>query len=280
MNDPNLDTRPLFGNAVGSTLATALYARATGAQTFGVHEWDDPQARLAWSELSRVAGDQGIDVDALVLTDRMNVVGTIRRSQDMDDAVRAFADLHGGITVVTLGIGLCNRAARLTDLDAAWIGIDSADVVALREAVVPDDPTRLVAGSVVDKEWLDEVRPDPDRPTILVAEGLFMYLTRDQIAGILSRIGVHFPGPTRVVADLHHSILAAPRASIAKLTGADFHYGAPSPKAFAALSPGWHVVGAEPTMGKITRTSAVMSRILGAITQGQMYGVITIGRNP
>lgn len=277
MTDPNLDYRPMFGNAVGSTLVTALYARARGAESAGVTDWDDPQARQAWEALDVLATEHGITLHDLTLTDTMNVVGTIRRSQDMDARVREFAAQHGHIRVVSLGVGLCNRAARLADLDAEWFGVDSPEVISLRAAVLPHDVTRRASGSVTERGWLSEIEPGP--PTVFVAEGLLMYLTRAQTGQLLTRVGDHMTGPTRIVADLHHSLVAKPTAPIAALTGADFHSGTTSPRALAELSPGWRLHATDPTMARISPAAAVVSRIFRAVSGNPMYSVITIERS-
>lgn len=277
MSTPTPGTASLFGEDVGATLVTTLHARAVGAERHGVEGWADPQARAAWNVLDGMARERGITLEDLVLGGGMNTVGTVRRSQDMDARVREFAEDHGRIHVVTLGIGLCNRAARLDDLDASWVGVDSPDVAALRAAVLPDDVTRLVPGSVTDRDWLGEVASD--RPTVLVAEGLLMYLTRAQVTQLLTRVGDHFTGPTRLIADLHHPLLVMPRAQIARLTGADYRFGVTSPRALAELVPGWRLVAADPTMARISTSAAVVSRVFGGLSRGQMYGVITIERD-
>ncbi|WP_070018594.1 class I SAM-dependent methyltransferase [Streptomyces nanshensis] len=276
MTDRNLEARDLFGDAVGSTLVTALYARARGAALFDVTDWDDPQAREAWSALDTMGRERGRRLEDLVLTDVMNVVGTIRRSQDIDARVREFAVEHGHAEVVTLGVGMCNRAARLDGLCAEWTGVDNPDVVALRSRILPDDATRLVAGSVTGRDWLAET--DPDSPTVLVAEGLLMYLTRPLVTQLLTRIGDHFTGPTRLVADVHHAAVARMPNPIAKRTGAGFHFGATSPQGFARLSPGWRLAGVDETMTRIRPAAARASRVFRTVSRSLMYGVVTIER--
>lgn len=272
MNDGSL-----FGDEVGATLVTTLSARATGAKTFGVTDWDDPQARDLWARLETKAAGSGRSLADIVLTGRMDVVGTIRRSQDIDARVRDFAGAHDSVQVVTLGIGLCNRAARLQDLSADWVGIDNQRVIALREELLPDDPTRLVAGSVTERGWLSAV--DPGAPTVLIAEGLLMYLDRAQVTQLIGRIGDHFANGTWLVADMHNRLVVRAPATIAKLTGAHYRFGATSPQAFAQLSPGWHLVGVDDVMAQISTPAARASKVAGFLLRGMPYGVVTIERD-
>ncbi|GAB79383.1 O-Methyltransferase involved in polyketide biosynthesis [Austwickia chelonae] len=272
--DKNTEPRPLFGNAVGSTLVTALYARAFGAQMFDVPEWEDPQALQAWQALAPLAAEQGIDLESLVLKEDVNVVGTIRRSQALDSRVCEFVAAHPGAQIVTLGVGLCNRASRLADLDAEWVGVDFPAVVDLRRRLLPEDATRLVAGSATDRPWLSEI--DPTRPAVFVAEGFLMYLDRARVTQLLVRISDRMCAPVRVVADMHHSLFVLPTSPITGRTGADYHFGVSSPQAFAELSPGWSLVGADDTMAPIKPSSARISRVFALATKGMAFGVVTI----
>lgn len=284
----NREPRDLFGNAVGSTLAVTLFARARGAEMFGVTDWDDPQAREMWSALEDLAAQQDQRLEDLVVKDPWNVVGTIRRSQDIDARVRSFAEPRERTPtatsspprsqVATLGLGMCNRASRLADLDVDWIGIDNADVVALRRRLLPDEPIRLVAGSVTERTWLAEI--DPSRPTLLIAEGLLMYLDRPHVTQLISRIGDHFVGPTQFVADMHHTMAAAVPTPITRSTGAVFDFGAESPQWFAELVPGWRLVSVDDTMSRIGPASAQASRAFQLFSRGMLYGVVTIERDP
>lgn len=267
----------LFGNAVGSTLVTTVFARARGAELFDVPGWEDPGARDVWHALGELAARRGYALEDLVLTDPMNVVGTIRRSEAIDRRVADFVADHPRAQVVTLGIGLCNRASRLAHLDATWIGIDHPDVVALRRELLPDEDVRLVGGSVADRGWVDEL--DAAAPTVFVAEGLLMYLPPALVTQLLTRSGDATRGAARFVADMHHTLIARIPAPIQRRTGAAYHFGANSPAAFARLSPGWRLVAADDTMAPISRWADRVSRAFALLSRGMMYGVVTLERD-
>ncbi|WP_168581782.1 class I SAM-dependent methyltransferase [Gephyromycinifex aptenodytis] len=273
---PNRAPIDLYGTAVGATLATSLHARAKAGEKYDVGDWRDPQAEEAWAALEQMTRERGGDIHTILQTDQMTLVGTVLRSQAIDERVREFARAHGHVQVVTLGVGLCNRASRLADLDADWIGVDTEGVIALRRKILPQDPTRLVNGSVTQRHWLSEV--EPAGPTVIVAEGLLMYLDRPTVTQLLVRLGDHFASPARLIADLHHSLLVLPKAHIAKLTGADFHFGAKSPAAFAQLAPGWRLAATDDTMAPISENAARISKAFATISRGQMYGVVTLDR--
>jgi O-methyltransferase involved in polyketide biosynthesis len=72
-----------------------------------------------------------------------------------------------------------------------WFDVDFPDVIDLRRQVYPErDNTTMVAASVTDPGWLDAV-PD-DRPTLVVAEGLSMYLEPADGRELFRRVVEHF----------------------------------------------------------------------------------------
>ncbi|MEJ2865190.1 class I SAM-dependent methyltransferase [Actinomycetospora flava] len=114
------------------------------------------------------------------------------RARAFDDALRAFLDEHPDATVVALGEGLQTTYWRLGEPDVDWVSVDLPEVLALRERLLPAAPrVRHVALSALDRAWMAWVG---DGPTIVTAEGLLMYFTREQALGLLADAAARFPG--------------------------------------------------------------------------------------
>ena len=65
-------------------------------------------------------------------------------------------------------------------------------MIALREQLYPArEHYHTVAASVTDPAWLTAI--PADRPALLIAEGLTMYLTHDDGVALLRRVVEHFP---------------------------------------------------------------------------------------
>jgi O-methyltransferase involved in polyketide biosynthesis len=107
------------------------------------------------------------------------------RALQLERWTREFLDAHRTAVVLNLGCGLDSRAERIAPPSSAvWVDLDRPEVIALRQRLYPEqDRTRPIASSVTDSAWWNEV--SSDRPVLLLAEGLFMYLTSDDVAGVL-----------------------------------------------------------------------------------------------
>ncbi|KAM7191504.1 S-adenosyl-L-methionine-dependent methyltransferase [Rhypophila sp. PSN 637] len=121
------------------------------------------------------------------------------RSGNLDRMTEGFLVLHAGepVTVVHLACGLDTRCLRVKHgPEVRWVDVDLPGIVDLRERVFPswnvDGDYTLLAGSAADVAgWIDRI--PADRPTLVVFEGLTMYLNKAQgrhlFEGIVSRFG-------------------------------------------------------------------------------------------
>ena len=116
------------------------------------------------------------------------------RARQLDRWAAAFLTRHAEATVVHLACGLDARAHRVEwGPGVRWFDVDLADVVELRQKVLPlpKGDYFLVAASVTDKTWLDAI--PADRPTLVIMEGLTMYLSPEDGKALISRLCARFP---------------------------------------------------------------------------------------
>jgi O-methyltransferase involved in polyketide biosynthesis len=159
------------------------YARALDSR------WPQP---ILGDTLAREVVDR-IDYDFEGLGVASSVVcQTALRAKMLDDRVRTFVARHADAVVVDLGAGLdsgYHRVAPPPTVD--WYSVDLPGIIAVREEALPTAAqSHSVAASLTETGWADGV--PADRPTMLVADGLFAFLTEPQIVGILRRITDHF----------------------------------------------------------------------------------------
>ena len=114
------------------------------------------------------------------------------RAKMLDERVRAFTVEHPDAVVVDLGAGLDTGVFRVGPPPTVdWYSIDLPNVIALRDRVMPtNDHAHSVAASVADDTWPDMI--PPDRPAMVIADGLFAFLSQAVIVGVFRRVTEHF----------------------------------------------------------------------------------------
>ncbi|MHA6805153.1 class I SAM-dependent methyltransferase [Salinifilum ghardaiensis] len=161
-----------------ATLLVTLYMRARDARSprpiLGDRYAADVMGRIDYDfhRLRLAAGDA-----PLVCT----------RARCLDTWTARFLAEHPRGQVLHLGCGLDSRPLRVAPPAAVrWVDVDYPDVIDLRERLYDlPPPVELVPSSVTDPGWWDRVASD--RPTLLIAEGLLMYLHPHEVHALLDR---------------------------------------------------------------------------------------------
>jgi len=126
--------------------------------------------------------------------------GACLRTVMYDRRVQAFLDAHPDGTVVEIGAGLNTRYERLDNGRARWVELDLPDSMALRRRFFQDTARRtLIAGSVLDAGWLDEVAARPG-PYLFVSEAVLIYLEAPEVERAIRSIARRFHGATLLMA--------------------------------------------------------------------------------
>jgi len=114
------------------------------------------------------------------------------RAKQLDDWCAAFLARHADAVVLHLGCGLDGRGFRLAPPPSVlWFDLDQPAVVELRRRLYDDtDSYRMIGSSVTDPQWLDHI--PTGRPTLVVAEGLLMYLQESEVRQLLERLTDRF----------------------------------------------------------------------------------------
>ena len=116
----------------------------------------------------------------------------VLRAKQLDDWSADFLARHPDAVVVHLGCGLDGRAFRLAPPPPVlWYDIDQPAVIELRRRLYDDtDNYRMIGSSVTDPQWLAQI--PTGRPTLVVAEGLLMYLSESDVRQLLERLTARF----------------------------------------------------------------------------------------
>lgn len=167
---------------VPETLLWTLYGRAGEARRPGGILRDPEAVRILDSIDYDFAGRFGHPEPLFAL-----------RAALIDDALRAWLLTHPDGVIVSLGEGLETQSFRVDNGRMRWISLDMPEAMRLREIFMqPGGRFTHVSASATDPEWIDLL--DPAQPTMIVAQGLFMYLEASAVQGILLDISHRLPG--------------------------------------------------------------------------------------
>jgi O-methyltransferase involved in polyketide biosynthesis len=163
------------------------------------------------------------------------------RALRFDIEVRRFLAARPGCTVVALGEGLETQFWRVDDGHVRWVTVELPEVVSAVGGLLPAaSRRRVVARSALELSWLDEVA-GPD--VMVTAQGLLMYLARDDADTLIRAIAERLPGGAMVFDTV--PFWASKATTAGKMQTADGYTAPPMPwgsgrgeaARVAALSP-------------------------------------------
>jgi O-methyltransferase involved in polyketide biosynthesis len=173
--------------------------------------------------------------------------GIAIRTQILDEQVKIFIAQHPDGLIVNLGCGLDTRFYRLDNGTIVWLEIDLPDVIAFREKLDEQRSPRhvLLARSILDEAWTNDVRQFTGRPILFVAEGLLPYFTEAQHKLVFGYLAGHFPGQQMLFQTSAPSLTRdlIPSSDLAKLrTSAELQWGLEDSAQISALDPRIHLL--------------------------------------
>ncbi|MFD4841333.1 class I SAM-dependent methyltransferase [Achromobacter sp. NPDC058515] len=213
-----------------ATLLITLYAKARESRL------PDSVLRDCYAE----AAVGRIDHDFSRLRMRRDeIIGLALRAHTLDGWVREFLSAHAGATVLHLGCGLDTRVFRVDPPAAVnWYEVDYPEVIALRRRLYPARPgCSLVGSPVTDLAWLAGI--PADKPTLVVAEGLFLYLPEEALLQLLRAVTTQFP-TGELVFDAYNrlGLTWVAHNRMIQATGAVTRWSLGSPQELETLVPG------------------------------------------
>jgi methyltransferase (TIGR00027 family) len=110
------------------------------------------------------------------------------RAKQLDDWCADYLAAHPDAVVLHLGCGLDGRAFRVAPPPSVdWFDVDQPAVIDLRRRLYDDtEHHRMIGSSVTDPQWLETI--PTGRPTLVVAEGLLMYLQESEVRQLVARV--------------------------------------------------------------------------------------------
>ncbi len=184
------------------TLAIPLVGRARAHRMFPQLGFFDPLAAHLLERL-RFRGVRELEQD------RKIVWGSILRTQTFDSITSDFFARMPEATAISLGVGLCTRAARFPH--ARWIEVDVPEVIEARNTLVPaTGRITRIATDLSESRGLDSVLDaalDRASPVLVLAEGFSMFLDKRAHLGAMASLEARLPARSVVAFDYIHPIV-------------------------------------------------------------------------
>jgi O-methyltransferase involved in polyketide biosynthesis len=218
------------------TMLMTLSGRATQSQ------WKNPILRDPWAEEAM----RHIDYDLSKQLSGVSSWGMWRdigptiiatRAATFDQLTKRYLSENPDATVLHVGCGMDSRVFRIDPpAGVQWYDLDYPDVIDLRRQLFPERGAsyHLVGARLDDLRWLDEV--PRDRPGLLIAEGVFHYLSEADVKALLNAVVAHFPRG-EVIFDICNPWIVKKVGSNVGGTGATYKWGLDDPQDIRQLEP-------------------------------------------
>lgn len=210
------------------TLIIPLYGKA---KMSGMGIFKDPYAEAAIGRLD-------YDYSELKIQSKTQVMLAMR-AVIMDDFSRDFVSKNPDCLVLHLGCGLDARFMRLGPHARMWYDLDFPEVIDIKRQLYPETESyRYIASSVTDLGWIDGIEAVANE-VLIVAEGLFMYLSEAEIKVLFDTLKLKFRSCT-IIFDAYSKLTAksARNHPSLKRTGATIKWGVDNPREIEGYAKG------------------------------------------
>jgi len=161
------------------------------------------------------------------------------RAMIIDDFSKGYIREKPGCLVLHLGCGLDARYMRLGLHVGMWYDLDFPVVIDLKKQLYGEtDSYKYIASSVTDLRWLDGIGAVQNE-VLVIAEGLFMYLSENEIKALFSALKSKFRSCT-IIFDAFSKFTAKSMKNHPSLekTGASIKWGVDEPKEIEGYTKG------------------------------------------
>ena len=121
------------------------------------------------------------------VNNKMNINGCIAKTIIFYRKVSKYIKENPECTVINLGCGLDDRFNRVDNGKIRWYNIDIKPVIDLRDKLIEKKDRYInIASSILESSYLDKIENKEN--VLVIAEGLLMYFTEDEVIEIFNMI--------------------------------------------------------------------------------------------
>ncbi|RCX21340.1 O-methyltransferase involved in polyketide biosynthesis [Fontibacillus phaseoli] len=170
---------------ISETLFIPLVARATETARDNPIISDEKSVEI----LKTINLDDKITDGGMIST-----LGILSRTKVIDDEVKRILSQDKNATIVNLGAGLDTRITRVDNGLLKWYDLDFPDVIKFRSQFFSENERiQTIPKSVLDTTWTEQIHFDKNSKVVIIAEGLLMYFSENDVSKILTLLAREFP---------------------------------------------------------------------------------------
>lgn len=158
------------------------------------------------------------------------------RALVIDELCNKYILEHPNATIIHLGCGLDSRCLRVNQDYKTWYDIDYEEVIDIRKKFYNQDSVyKMVGSSVLDFKWLEQIENNEN--IMVVAEGLTMYLSEEEMRNLISMINESF-GDVHLLFDAYtkKGVKSSKIKNPVNQMNAEVKYGIDNPNEFLSLN--------------------------------------------
>lgn len=213
---------------VAETMLQTLYARAKESGKPNHKIYDEKAIEI----VQKMNYDFGMADKDIAMSS-----GVVARTIVLDRMVKKFIQEHPNATVINIACGMDTRFYRVDNGRIHWYNLDLPVTIDVRKRYMDESGrVRLIGASAMDAAWTAEVETGSE-PVLAVAEGLTMYLEKEDVKQILTVLDQKFSKATVYMEILSPRFVRKNLEKSIQQSGAVFTFGAGSGQELADMVP-------------------------------------------
>ena len=170
-------------SSTASTLLITLYSRAAMSKKNMI---------LTDRKAEEIISLAGYDEKKLQVSKKLQSLLTLR-AYLIDEYTKEFINKHNGdCIIIQLGCGLDSRYIRINNNKVKWYDLDFYGTIEMRKKYYKNSINyKMVSSNVCNLSWLNEIDTF-DKPTLVIGEGLFMYLNEEENKLVINKLANTF----------------------------------------------------------------------------------------
>ena len=166
--------------------------------------------------------------------------GVVARTILFDRTVKKLVEKYPDAVCVNIGCGLDDRFSRVDNGRIRWFNVDLPDSIEVRRKFFSKISTETereheIAGDILKTDWMGDI--PKENVTIVIAEGLLMYFSKEQVRTILNNITDSFDRGFFLAELMHPKMMKEKIHDTVKHTNAKFGWGTRTGNELSELNP-------------------------------------------